>query len=77
MAATCPASRWRIGALVCWSALVLSNAFFVMAISARDRPSAFGILMLDAILLLAGALLYRQSRRLRPASPLSKHYQID
>jgi len=77
MAAMCPASRCKIGALVCWSVLVVSNAFLVVGYTARDRPSALGILMLDATLLIAGTLLFRQSRRMRPASPLSKHYQVD
>jgi hypothetical protein len=77
MAAMCPALRCRTGALVCWGAFVVLNVFFVVGYNSHDRPSAIGICMLDAILLIAGTLLYRRGRRLTPASPLSKHYQVD
>lgn len=60
-----------------WCVCVVSNVFFVVGFSSHDRPSALGILWLDAILLISGTLLYRRSRWLRPASPLSKHYQVD
>ena len=77
MAAMCLATRCRIGAIVCWGVFVVLNIFFVVGLSPHDRPSAFGIFILDAILVISGTLLYRRSRRLRPANPLSRHYQAD
>ena len=77
MTAMCSAIRCRIGALVCGCVFVVSNVFFFVGFSSHDRPSTLSILLLDAILLISGTLLYRRSRRLRPASPLSKHYQVD
>lgn len=77
MSVMCPAFRCRIGALLCGAALVVSIAVFVAAPVSHDHASALGICMLDAILLIAGMLLYRRSRRLTPANPLTRHYQVE
>jgi peptidoglycan/LPS O-acetylase OafA/YrhL len=77
MAAVWPASRFRIGALVCWGACVVLSIAFVAGVISPDRLSMPFVGILDAVLLLAGAMLYRRSRRLVSASPLCRDYRVE
>jgi hypothetical protein len=77
MAATYAAPRYRIGALVCSGAFVLLNLFFLAGNAFHDRQSTIGVCIVDAILLTAAMMLYRRSRRLRPANPLAQYYRVD
>ena len=58
--------RCRIGALVCVGVFVVLNVVFVAEFASHERPSAVGICLVDAVLLILATTLYRRSRRLVP-----------